>query len=555
MDSDWYDARMISHRSRQLSCVAVGFCCFVLCQILNVQAAEPGQMQRGKLLYLQNCVMCHQTAGQGMPGTFPPLAVSDYFAKDFNRAILAVVQGASGRITVNGKLFNNIMPPVNLDDQKVADVLTYVRNNFGNSGDAITADDVKSVRAKSRFPTYAQLLQANTYAPLPKPPTGFALREVVRLPENGHRLASDNGKGLFVLGPKGQVWQVDISTGKLTQVLKPEDYIEQSAGDPGTTGMTFDKEHRFYLVADQRNESGSLVTNNVIIYRSAGLKNGTIEKPLPWLRVSYPWGVGPFNHGVGHIAQGPDGYLYVGSGSRTDGSEPGQDPRYFKGGEVPLTACIWRIDPKSEKPEVEVFARGLRNPYGFCWTDKGQLFATDNGPDADAPEELNCVEQGNHYGFPFKFSDWTEKPYPYTPDAPAGLTFKLPVANLGPAASGSPGKPCFTFGPHSCPAGIVFLGDDFPEPYRGTLLVGRYGNLIKSPSDAGFDLLRMKPVKNAQGNYETEVHSVMSSVARPLDVITLGKGRIYILEYSRQTQHRADVSMLPGRILELSVKK
>ena len=96
---------------------------------------------------------------------------------------------------------------------------------------------------------------------------------------------------------------------------------------------------------------------------------------------------------------------------------------------------------------------------------------------------------------------------------------------------------------------------DFPEPLRGSLLSGRFGNLIKQPADGGFDLLRLKPLKNAQGIYETEVHTVLAPVARPLDVLTLGKGKIYILEYCRQTQHRADVAMLPGRILELSVKK
>lgn len=534
--------------------MAVGFF-VVLCQLQDLAAADSAQMQRGKLLYLQNCVMCHQTAGQGTPGTFPPLAQSDYFTTNFDRAIVAVVQGVSGKITVNGKRYEGVMPPVNLDDQKAADVLTYVRNSFGNSGEAITAEHVKRVRSTTRFKTYEQLLQANTYAPLPKPPDGFALREVARLPEHGTRLATDNGKGLFVLGPGGQVWQVEVANGKLTQLLKPEDYIERSLGGASTMGMGFDKEHRFYVVADQRKDSGEFVTNNVVIYRSGGLKKGVMEKPLPWLKVSYPWGIGPFNHGVSHIAQGPDGFLYVSSGSRTDGNEPGQDPKYFKGGELPLTACIWRIDPKVEKPEVEVYARGLRNPYGFCWTDKGEMFATDNGPDADAPEELNCIEAGKHYGFPFQFADWKEKPYPYTPDPPAGVTFQLPVANLGPAASGSAGKPFYTFGPHSCPAGIVFLGDDFPEPYRGSLLVGRYGNLIKTPSDAGFDLLRLKPVKNAQGNYETEVHTVLAPLGRPLDLVTLGKGKVYILEYSRQTEHRADVGMLPGRILELSVKR
>ncbi|HUR44515.1 MAG TPA: PQQ-dependent sugar dehydrogenase [Candidatus Saccharimonadales bacterium] len=527
----------------------------LLNQIEQASAVDAGQMQRGKLLYLQNCVICHQSAGQGTLGTFPPLAGSDVLTNDFKKAILAVVQGLSGKLTVNGTAYDGIMPPVNLDDMKVADVLTYVRNSFGNSGAGVTPDEVKSVRAGSRFPTYAALLAANSYPALPKAPNGFAVREVVRLSEHGHRLASDNGKGLFVLGPKGQVWGVEISSGKLTPVLKPEQYMDSALGDPSTLGMTFDKQHRFYVVADQRKESSPFVTNIVTIFRSAGLQKGKIEKPVPWFRTSYPWGIGPFNHGVSHIAQGPDGFIYVSSGSRTDGNEAGTDPRYYKGSEVDITGCIWRLDPRTEKPELEIYARGLRNPYGFCWTDKGEMFATDNGPDADAPEELNCIEKGKHYGFPFKFSNWKDKPYQYTPDPPPSMEFTLPVANLGPAASGSSQTPCYTFGPHTSPAGIAFLGDDFPEPVRGSLLTGRFGNLIKQPADGGFDLLRLKPVKNAQGNYETEVHTVLAPVARPLDVLVMGKGKVYILEYSRQTEHRADVAMLPGRILELSVMK
>ena len=111
--------------------------------------------------------------------------------------------------------------------------------------------------------------------------------------------------------------------------------------------------------------------------------------------------------------------LYVNSGSRTDGDETGDDPRYSKEGEDRLTSCIWRLDPNADKPEIEIYARGLRNAYGFCWNDKGEMYATDNGPDADPPEELNHIEKGHHYGFPYRFSDWVKPPYIYTPDAAA----------------------------------------------------------------------------------------------------------------------------------------
>src|SRR5829696_5814001 len=79
---------------------------------------------KGKLLYLQHCVLCHQGTGQGTPGTFPPLAKSDYLMANPENGIRAVVEGLSGRITVNGSNYNNTMPPILLTDEQVAAVLT-----------------------------------------------------------------------------------------------------------------------------------------------------------------------------------------------------------------------------------------------------------------------------------------------------------------------------------------------------------------------------------------------------------------------------------------------
>src|SRR6188474_320979 len=104
---------------------------------------------KGKLLYLQHCVICHQGTGQGTPGTFPPLAKSDYLMANLENGIRPLVEGLSGRITVNGSNYNNTMPPILLTDEQVSAVLTFVRNTWGNEGDAITADQVQTVRAKS----------------------------------------------------------------------------------------------------------------------------------------------------------------------------------------------------------------------------------------------------------------------------------------------------------------------------------------------------------------------------------------------------------------------
>jgi nitrite reductase (NO-forming) len=107
------------------------------------------QMERGKRVYMQTCFVCHQLTGLGMPGVFPPLAKSDYLMADKERSIRGVMKGLTGPITVNGKPYNSSMPEFPLTDEQIADVLTYVRNEWGNSGEAVSVDEVRRVRNES----------------------------------------------------------------------------------------------------------------------------------------------------------------------------------------------------------------------------------------------------------------------------------------------------------------------------------------------------------------------------------------------------------------------
>ena len=105
------------------------------------------QMERGKRVYMETCSMCHQLEGQGIEGVFPPLAKSDFLMADKERPIRIVLKGLSGPITVNSKKYDGVMPPQTLlNDEQVSDVVTFVRNSWGNSGEAIRADAVKRIR-------------------------------------------------------------------------------------------------------------------------------------------------------------------------------------------------------------------------------------------------------------------------------------------------------------------------------------------------------------------------------------------------------------------------
>jgi nitrite reductase (NO-forming) len=100
----------------------------------------------GKVAYEKVCQACHQADGKGIAATFPPIANSDYLDADINRAIDGVVNGLSGEITVNGEKYNSVMPPAALTDEEIADVFTYILNNFGNKGGQVETSQVKALR-------------------------------------------------------------------------------------------------------------------------------------------------------------------------------------------------------------------------------------------------------------------------------------------------------------------------------------------------------------------------------------------------------------------------
>ncbi|THF47431.1 nitrite reductase, copper-containing [Flavobacterium supellecticarium] len=104
----------------------------------------------GKNIYSRTCLPCHQSEGQGVVNVFPPLAKSDYLNKDVNRAIKTVLNGLSGTITVNEKTYNNIMTSLNLTDDEIADVLTYVYDSWNNNKTNVTAAMVKEQKTKKK---------------------------------------------------------------------------------------------------------------------------------------------------------------------------------------------------------------------------------------------------------------------------------------------------------------------------------------------------------------------------------------------------------------------
>lgn len=117
----------------------------------------PGTAQdaaKGKKIFESYCKTCHQVNGQGMPKIYPPVAKSDYIKKTPTETLIReVVFGLSGKVTVNGKEYNGVMTPLpsKYKDQDVADVLTYVFTNFGNSKGKVTVKEVAAAKKKGKI--------------------------------------------------------------------------------------------------------------------------------------------------------------------------------------------------------------------------------------------------------------------------------------------------------------------------------------------------------------------------------------------------------------------
>ena len=115
----------------------------------NNQIEEPESIvNTGKNVYDKTCKVCHQEDGKGIVDAFPPLAGSDYLMEDKTRAISQVMYGSEGEITVNGNVYNGMMPAQVLTDEEITDVINYILNSWGNDGGQVSIEEVHALRLK-----------------------------------------------------------------------------------------------------------------------------------------------------------------------------------------------------------------------------------------------------------------------------------------------------------------------------------------------------------------------------------------------------------------------
>lgn len=419
--------------------------------------------------------------------------------------------------------------------------------------------------------------------PIPGGPTllrdGITLRRVATTGGGSIKLVRNPASGeLFVLSPGQGIDQVNIETGALTSVAQTHDILSEGQ----LSGMTIGPDGTLLVVANvpvSGNQTTGLIRKGVA--DAAGQYQWTTFASTE----PYPLSNTPFDHMFNGIVYSPDGqWVYVNSGSRTDHGEEEANKGAFKGvREAPLTAKIFRLPADSVElilPNDDaaltalgvIFARGTRNSFDPEFAPNGDLFAGDNGPDADYPDELNWLREGLHYGFPWRFGtndnpqqfpDYTSlydkhlQPdftavqigaYRTDPDFPKPPgAFTDPVLNLGPDATKyrgddgkeydayAEGKPLNTFTPHRSPLGLVFgVEASLPAIYRGegetlSAFILSWGAAGGTLSDKGQDLLHLRLTKTAD-NYTASTNQIVRGFQNPIDAVLIGN-HLYVLEF------------------------
>jgi mono/diheme cytochrome c family protein len=112
-------------------------------------APELSQADRGKKIFSANCATCHQMTGTGVAGQYPPLAGSEFVNGGTRRLGMIVLKGLQGPLVVKGVTFGSaVMQPweKTLNDAKIADVLTFVRQEWGNKGGPVAPEGIAALR-------------------------------------------------------------------------------------------------------------------------------------------------------------------------------------------------------------------------------------------------------------------------------------------------------------------------------------------------------------------------------------------------------------------------
>ncbi len=110
-------------------------------------ASQAADLSAGKAVYQKHCQACHQPAGNGMKGIFPPLNGNPNIQGKPEHIARAILKGVSGPITVNGDAYNGTMPPLTyISDKDISNVVGFILNEWGGSGESLSEEEIKALR-------------------------------------------------------------------------------------------------------------------------------------------------------------------------------------------------------------------------------------------------------------------------------------------------------------------------------------------------------------------------------------------------------------------------
>jgi glucose/arabinose dehydrogenase len=235
--------------------------------------------------------------------------------------------------------------------------------------------------------------------------------------------------------------------------------------------------------------------------------NGLIWNPVP----------DPFT------GEPPYTWIYFGLGSTGD-LETGGD----------LNATVLRLHrDRRGQDALEVVARGVRNAYGLLWAPvphEGSilwsLFAGENGPDFNsAPDEVNHIRWGLHYGFPEQFGM-------VDPPEQEGQPYSSPVLEVTPHASAN---------------SLAYITNpEWPEAYR-TLYVSLFGSVFSAePVKPAVERIRLTPVNAPDGvTFRGEASLFLDNLSRPLPLATDLDGNLLVGDYGTGIIYRVRYAGTP----------
>ncbi len=409
---------------------------------------------------------------------------------------------------------------------------------------------------------------------------GISLRKLVNVGPGSIKLALNPLDGqLYFLNPGAGIFRVQpTGPAEAVQLVSTGAFQGNSP-----TGMTIGPDGALYVVLNAAVGSNQ---TQAIILRGVNWASGKIDWHTLASTEPYPLSNTPFDHQFNGITVSPDNrWVIVNSGSRTDhGEVESNNGSFADTREVPLTAKIFRLpayavdlvlpnDAGALAAMGVIYASGTRNSYDPQFAPNGDLFAGDNGPDADYPDELNWLREGRHYGFPWRFGDQDNPQrfpgynaaadkrlqpdftavqigaYHNDPDYPPPPgPFTDPAANLGPAAAqyraddgsqhdaAAEGRPLLTFTPHRSPLGLVFTTDTrMPPDLAGddrtlSAFILSWGAAGGTLTDKGQDLLHLSLTRRGDA-YFASTTQIAREFKNPIDAVMI-ENRLYVLEFS-----------------------